>query len=221
VRVFVLSASVAAALVGLVTAVRLGAMVSITPESLWFVENPRLLNPSIEISESTKARAGALATLFRDPALFRARASGCFAASGAGESSAEECTTAIDDALRAAPLSGELWLMKAIVSFRDAQDRASAFEALQKSYAASGKEGWLAVERVVFGLRLYPLLPDDLKALILEDLTLVLPDPTLSAPLIEAYARDATLRSSAATALELLPPPAVDDFIERVQQVAG
>jgi len=89
--------------------------------------------------------------------------------------------------------------------------------ALRNSYRTAPVEGWVASERVVLGLRLFPALPPDLQDGVRSDLALVLRETGLSQPLVDAYAGDALLRSAASAPLHALPADAMQGFVRMVQ----
>lgn len=126
----------------------------------------------------------------------------------------------IDTALGADPSNGELWLYK--VTSRLVRQRklgSVSFDALRNSYFAAPIEGWIAAERVILGLRLYPVLPEDLQALVDRDLRLVLKSGQLAQRLIEAYASDSSLRAAATVPLRALPADLMSRFVKRIYSV--
>ena len=209
--------------IGLFATLRLAAVVAATPESLWFAENPRLVDPALSVAPSTQSRAEALARLLDEPSLIRGRLPACHSVldptadpGPAGTASDARCQEVIDAALRAAPSSGELWLFKAAVFVRSADIGAPAFAALRNSYRTAPREGWIASARVILGLRLWPFLPADLQASVRGDLALVLAND-LAQPLADAYAGDFSLRRVAAPALQSLPKDLMDRFVSAVK----
>lgn len=196
----------------LIATIRLGAVVAATPTSLWFVEYPRLVDLSVPVSADVKARADWAARYLGDPDLIRGKTASCGPETTESDGGAS-CLAALDAALLGNPAAGELWLLKANTLFRANQLGDALTTALRRSYEASPKEGWIAAERVLAGLRLYPLMPPDIQASTLSDLNIVLSDATLARPLIDAYPRDLALRRAAAGALRALPEALLNKFV--------
>lgn len=207
---------------GLVATARLGAVLAATPASVWLVEYPRLVDLSTPVAPTVRSRADYLAAYLDDPALFHARQAACVPASENGANARGErgadCLTVIDDTLRSNPSSGELWLLKAQVLMSQTGVGDEIFEALRNSYRTTPREGWIAAERVLAGLRLYPLLPADLQQDVLSDLELVLSDYRLAQPLTQAYPTDLALRRAGGEALRALPPDLLTRFVELVEE---
>src|SRR5947209_5684107 len=160
-RRIVLCVLFAGAVMGLIATLRLAAVVAATPARLWLVEYPRLVDLSAPPPQSVSERADALAQYLRDAALFSARAKACAHINDLPR--VPPCLAVIDDALRASPSSGELWLFRARVVLQSSGLDEPFLFALRRSYQSAPREGWIAAERVVLGLRLYPLLPPDLQ----------------------------------------------------------
>jgi hypothetical protein len=85
------------------------------------------------------------------------------------------------------------------------------------SYRTAAKEGWIAAGRVILGLRLYPVLSEDLKAKVGDDLALVIDYDQFSGALTATYLAEASLRKSAQPALEKLVPARLRKFIDLVR----
>jgi hypothetical protein len=130
------------------------------------------------------------------------------------------CFGKIDAALRAAPASGELWLFKASKLASEGQFGEPMMNALRNAYRTTPAEGWIASERVILGLKLFPALAPDLQARVRSDLDLVLRDTRLAQPLVDAYLANQALRAAATTPLNELPTDAMQRFVSRVRAVA-
>jgi hypothetical protein len=219
-RSFALTLATVGLLLGAMAALRLGAIVSATPASLWLDPYPRLVDPASPVDNATRSRAEFLAGVLGDASLMRSAIDLCIrgahAAAGPDESESVRCLSVIDQALRSMPSSGELWLAKARLLLVDGQDGEPVFDALRNSYRVSAREGWIAGGRVVLGLRIFPLLPPDLQERVKNDFRLVMTHPSLSAALVGAYAVDPGLRQTAAPALLELPAEEVRAFAELV-----
>jgi hypothetical protein len=197
-------------IVGVTAVARLGVVVAATPPAVWLDGYPRFVDLSLPIDPSRASLADAAANLVQDPALIRARLGLCQQRSDA-EDPAGQCIRVVDDALRAAPSSGELWLFKADRLMRAGQ-LAGSLAALRQSYRMAPREGWIASARVVLGLQLYPLLPRDLQVATTDDLALVLELEEFLPPLRDAYGRDAALRAASVKAIDDLPPASRAEF---------
>ena len=127
------------------------------------------------------------------------------------------CLAQINEALQASPSNGELWFFKASTLAAEGDFGEAMMNALRNSYRTAPVEGWIASERVILGLRLFPILPPDLQGGVRSDLELVLGEPRLSQPLVDAYAGDSTLRAPAAVPLHALPADAMQRFVRMVR----
>jgi hypothetical protein len=156
-----------------------------------------------------------VASVIDDPALVIARYPGCDSAG------APDCLALIEDGLRTAPYSGELWLAKAAALLKARRVDNSLFEALRMSYRTSRKEGWVASGRVLLGLRLYPVLPPDLAKDVDGDLALVIQYDQFSGVLTTAYTAENSLRKAAQPALDRLSPAQLGKFVELVRWKAA
>lgn len=211
--------------VSTVATMRLAAVVAASPVAVWSIVYPRLVDATVPVDPETQSRALWLSGLISDPALFRSELPLCLGdadvqtegqtANGNGGN----CLALIDDALRAAPSNGELWLFKASMMISRGDFGESTFNALRNSFRVAPVEGWIASGRVVLGLRLYSALPADLQDRVDQDLRLVLRFPTLVRPLAEAYASDSLLRASAAPVLRGLPGDLMQAFVGNIQSV--
>jgi hypothetical protein len=212
--------SVIGLVVGVTATLRMAVVLAATPPSVWLAEFPPLVGGAIGTNPGVPLRAERIAQSINDPALVRSRLAACEAAGKGGEGGstpATSCLAVLDAGLRAAPASGELWLTKADLLLRTEGFGPSVIAALRQSYSAARREGWIASSRVVFGLKLFPLLPDDLKTAAAGDLVLVLNYPVHARALMRAYVDDTALRQAAAPALEQLSPSLVDKFVRAVR----
>ena len=123
----------------------------------------------------------------------------------------------VDEALRASPASSELWLFKASQYAAAGNFGEEMMKSLRNSYRTAPREGWIASQRVLLGLRLFPALAPDLQASVSADLRLVLDYPQLSQPLVNAYATDSSLRAAAFAPLHALPTDALQHFVSLVR----
>jgi hypothetical protein len=213
------------AVLGLVAAVtalaslRLAAVVSATPAGLWLEEVPRLVDPRFGSDALLASRATAVGKIIADPALVTARVGACDKNDAAAQAL---CAGIVNAALAADPSSGELWTFKAWTLAHDADYGPATFTALRNSYAFARREGWIAADRVVLGLTLYPLLPDDLRSDVAADLQLVLESRlALYEPLIQAYAHNPHLQDTARDALRALPADDLNYFVSLMRQQLG
>lgn len=209
--------------IGSVAVVRLAAVVAATPAARLLVDTPQLVDPALPVSERTRARADFLSHLVSDAKLAPAILAACTTSPGATEGSEEAsaspvpaaCLDAIDGVLDAAPYSGELWLYRAAVLVSSGDVGPDAMTALRRSYLTTRREGWIASGRVVLGLRLYPLLPADLRQSVRGDLAIVAANPALAAPVIAAYRTDVGLHRVVESTLGPLPALVLDDYVAR------
>jgi hypothetical protein len=223
-RNIVLALTVIGASIVLLATGRLGAVIVATPDQLWLNEFPRLVSFSDAASPVVQSRAALVSQYLNDPALFYSSIDRCASAQGsetrpansAATDRTRDCLAAIDVALRANPSSGELWLLKATVLIRTGDLGADMIDALRGSYRTTPREGWIASERVLVGLRLYPLLPADIRNQVAADLRIVLTEAALAQPLIDAYPRDLALRRAAKDALNTLPSDLLEKFVRLV-----
>jgi hypothetical protein len=216
-RRFVLSLSWIGLALALALCLRLGAVIAATPPRLWLSDYPGV-DVSVPPSPSTGRLADWLSGFVSDPALFQARAAACgYLNQPQPElppaATVAKCLAVVDDALRSNPASGGLWLFRAEVLLNSGESGDSLSAALRHSYEVSPREGWIAGERVLFGLRLYPVLRPDLQAHVVSDLILVLADIRLAQPLIDAYPSDSLMRASGREALLALPPDLLERFV--------
>jgi hypothetical protein len=218
-RFVVLALAVIGISVGALATLRLAAVVSGTPVSLWLESYPRLLGGELQEATGWQSRAKSLAPLLGDPALMRAQLESCLVAEEPGSTqpaNAIDCVKGIDNALQLAPFSGELWLERARRLLLAGEFGEPVFETLRIAYRVAPREGWIASGRVVLGLRMFPLLPSDLRGRVKDDLGIVLTNTQLSAPLVDAYAKDLTLRQAAEGAFAALPSAQMAEFSEMV-----
>lgn len=192
----------------------MAGIVAATPPWIWLDEYPPLVDASVPVPSLTHGIADWLAAYLADSALLRGREDDCFLAKTASLASSTECLADVDAALRASPANGELWLFKASILSNRGEYGAPMLDALRNSYLSAPVEGWIASGRVVFGLQLYPILPDALKAMVSADLRLVLMSPKLFLPLGKAYAGDPLLRSRAAEPINALPADQIARFVD-------
>jgi hypothetical protein len=204
--------------------VRVAVVTLATPSISWLDGYAALLDPDVKISSETQRFARKVSSLISDVSLIRGLQWVCFGSEGTSGPPNEAqrkddaaCLIQVDAALRAAPASGELWLFKASMLASRGDFGEPMMNALRNSYRTSLAEGWIASERVILGLRLYPALAPDLQSFARSDLELVLRYAPLSQPLADAYASDATLRNASSAPLRELSEDALRRFVEMVQ----
>lgn len=204
--------------ISVLTTARLAAVVAATPTDRWFAQDARLVDPSLVVAPSMQGRADALAHVIPDANLFRGRLPVCLAAIGdaAPDAPLRQCLEAIDQALKAAPASAELWLLKATMLLKAGNYGEETQAALRNSYETGPREGWIASGRVVLGLRIWAFLPSDLQDSVRGDFKLVL-ENNLAEAVADAYATDLALRRAALPALQGLPNEMVDKFVSAVR----
>lgn len=181
--------------VGTVAIVRLGISVAASPRSLILVEPVRYVEPSVRADPATVARADAAASMVDDAGLIRSRIEHCRAAEGKAIVPMR-CLAVVDDALRASPASGELWLLRATLLAQFGEFGDPLRVALRNSFEAAPLEGWIVVPRLGLELRLYPVLPADLREQARTDLGGVLADPVQAHALAAGYAHDPAMRDA-------------------------
>jgi hypothetical protein len=194
---------------------RLAAVVAATPPERWLAQDTRLIDLSVRVSPSTEVLAEQLSRLIGDPSLLRGRLARCSGEQGqpvVPPAEREACLAAIDDALRAAPSSSELWLFRATTLARSSDFGDALLAALRNSYTTGPREGWVASGRVVLALRLWFFLPPDLQDSARGDLALVLAN-NLAEPLARSYVADPAMRRAALPALQSLPSDLMDRFV--------
>lgn len=220
-RTIVLALAALGLAIGLVSTFRLGAVVAAMPASQIFDEPLRLVVPGATVGPGAARRAEAIAARIDDPALLRARLQVCRSPEDGGAIDRERCLRAIDDALTAAPVSGELWLFRAKMLAASGVPGEAFFQSLRNSFLTAPREGWIASERVMLELRLYPLLPQDLREQTRSDLLLVMGHGNLSRLLAETYAADLAMRNAGAEALRSLPADVLYDFVGMARNAAA
>ena len=205
--------------ISVLTTARLAAVVAATPTDRWFAQDARLVDPSLIVAPSMQGRADALAHIIPDANLFRGRLPVCLAAIGDApppDATLRQCLAAVDQALKAAPASAELWLFKATMLLKSGNYGEETQAALRNSYETGPREGWIASGRVVLGLRIWAFLPSDLQDSVRGDFELVI-ENNLAGSVADAYATDLALRRAALPALQGLPNDVVDKFVSAVR----
>jgi hypothetical protein len=204
---------------GTVAVVRLGVSVAASPRSLLLVEPVRYIEPAVRADPATVARGDAAASMVDDAGLIRSRIEHC----RADEAKAVDplkCLAVVDDALRASPASGELWLLRATLLAQFGEFGDPLRVALRNSFKAAPLEGWIVVPRLVLELRLYPVLPAELREQARTDLGGVLADPVQAHALAATYARDPAMRDAGKPAFDEIPPELVTRFAAFVRDAA-
>jgi hypothetical protein len=202
-----------------VAVVRLGVSVAASPGSLLLVEPVRYIEPSVRTDPATVARADAAASMLADAGLIRSRIEHCRVEVGRTIDPAR-CLAVVDDALRASPASGELWLLRATLLAQFGEFGDPLRTALRNSFAAAPLEGWIVVPRLGLELRLYPTLPADLREQARTDLGGVLADPVQAHTLAAGYAHDPAMRAAGKPAFDGMPPELVTRFVAFVRDAA-
>ena len=220
--------AVCAAVLGLAT-VRLAMVTAATPPPLWLVEYAPLLPEPGSVSAETSARAQGMSRFVSDPRLATARLAPCIdaraAAGEAGDLVARQaatraCLGLVEALLATAPLSGELWLQKALFRF-ELGDFAGFEDSLRLSYRTAPREGWVAARRAPLGVATHAALPDDLKALVMGDLALLLSHQSLAASFVARFVADADFREQALPLIEALPEAEQETFVGFVSAAGG
>jgi hypothetical protein len=214
-RAFALAILIGATLVTAFASFRLAAVVSALPPATWFDQVPLAVDPGHDDDPQTARRAAAVANVIADPLLFGPQAAVC---DSRADDDLAACDRLLAAALAAAPASGNLWLFKArVLAFNGRYDE-PMLTALRNSYRFAPREGWIAAERAVLGLTVYPLLPADLRSDVVADLHLLLSLPgRFAAPVAAAYAANEHLRTAGADALHLLSADDLNRFVARVR----
>jgi len=199
---------------------RLGVSVAATPRSQLMVEPVRYVEPLVIADHDTIARADAAAALLDDAGLIRARIQHCRADQGE-TIDRQRCLAAVEDALRASPSSGELWLLRATL-LAQFGDFSKPFRiSLRNSHAAAPLEGWIVVPRLGLELRLYPLLPEHLQDQARRDLAAILADPVQAHAFAAIFAHDPPMRTAGKAAFDTMPPDLVAKFAAFVRDAAA
>jgi len=199
--------------------VRLGISVSASPRSLLLVEPVRYIEPSVRADPAAVARADAAARVVADAGFIRARIEHCRIGEGKAIDPAK-CLAVVDDALRASPASGELWLLRAALLAQFGEFGDPLRLALRNSVEAAPLEGWIVTPRLDLELRLYPVLPADLREQAKIDLGNVLADTVQAHALAARYVRDPTMRTAGKPAFDEMPPELVTRFVAFVRDAA-
>lgn len=216
----VLTMSLACLAAGAVATVRLGVSVAATPRPLLLVEPVRYIDLSVHADSGTVARADAAVSLLDDAGFIRARIEHCRAEEGRPVDPAT-CLAVVDDALRAAPSSGELWLLRASLLAKFEEFGTPLHAALRNSFAVAPLEGRIVVPRLGLELRLYPILPAALQEQARTDLGGVLADRFQANGLAADYARDPTMREAGKAAFDGMSPELVARFAAFVRDAAA
>jgi hypothetical protein len=221
---YALIAVAVGAMVAALATIRLAAIIWATPMAIWAEAYPPLFDPTVKVDPGTERWALWLSSRIADAGLIRATSSVCLGlAQGQGGSVSPQraddptaCLTEINKALLASPSNSELWFFKASMLAAEGEFDEAMMNALRNSYRTAPVEGWIASGRVILGLRLFPVLAPELQERVRSDLKLVLGEPPLSQPLVDAYSKDSTLRASAALPLRALSADEMQMFVSMV-----
>ena len=217
-----------AAVLGLAT-VRLAMVTAATPPALWLVEYAPLLPEPGSVRTETSARANWMSRFVSDPRLGTARLAPCSdaraAAGDAGDLVARQaatrsCLALVEAVLDTAPLSGELWLQKALLQF-ELGDFPGFEDSLRLSFHTAPREGWVAARRAPLGVATHAELPDDLKPLVMGDLALLLSHKSLADSFVARFVADAGFREQALPLIEALPEAEQETFVGFVSAAGG
>lgn len=200
--------------------VRLGISVSASPRSQLLVEPVRYVSPSVRADAAAVTRADAAARILDDAGFIRARIEHCRAEEDGRAIDKATCLAVVDDALRASPSSGELWLLRASLLAQFGEFGDPLRIALRNSFAGAPLEGWIVTPRLDLELRLYPVLPPDLQEQARIDLGSVLADTVQAHALAARYARDPTMRNAGKPAFDGMAPELVSRFVAFVRDAA-
>jgi hypothetical protein len=172
-----------------------------TPRALW-LEEYRLFNPSNADKYVLDALGLRLASLLPGPGVYgryaecenarrRALAAGNWTAASA---SAAECLRAIEAALQEMPASTALWFHRARLLATNGRDAAAADESLRMSYRTGPREGWIMPARLLFALRRWEQMPEDLRRMAGLDVTVMLQNWSLKRALARTYWSNPAIR---------------------------
>jgi tetratricopeptide (TPR) repeat protein len=210
----------------LLTSARLALVVSATPQSLWLSEYPLLTVPAGRpVDAATVDRAERVSRLISDSHLVTARLAPCRSTREAAriaavvedfDNATTDCLRAIDAGLAADPASGELWYARSQLLF-DLGRLDEFVDSLRRSYRSAPREGWIISSRAVLGVSALPLLPEDLRADVRNDVDLALSDYRLADGLIAAVVADPKFRALALPIVEDLSADRQEWFLQRVR----
>jgi hypothetical protein len=165
-----------------------------TPRALW-LEEYRLFNPS-NASKYVLGPVGLrMANLLPEPGVYgryadceaarrRAMAAGNWTAASA---TAADCLRAIEAALREMPASTALWYHRARLLAASAADDIGVDDSLRMSYRTGAREGWIMPARLLFALRRWEQMPEDLRRTAALDVTVMLQSWDLRRELARTY----------------------------------
>ena len=165
-----------------------------TPRALW-LEEYRLFNPS-NAGKYVLGPAGLrMANLLPEPGVYghyadceaakrRAMAAGKWTAASA---TAADCLRAIEAALREMPASTALWFHRARLLAASGPDAIGVDDSLRMSYRTGAREGWIMPARLLFALRRWEQMPDDLRRTAALDVTVMLQSWDLRRELARTY----------------------------------
>lgn len=217
-----------AAVLGLAT-LRLALVTAATPEGLWLVEYPPLLPEPGTVDAAVVDRARWVARFVSDPRLDTALLAPCTDARASARAAGDlvalqaataECLVRVAAALDHAPLAGELWLQKALLQF-ELGDFPGFEDSLRLSYETAPREGWVAARRAPLGVTAHGALPEDLKALVMGDLALLLTHKTLADSFVARFVADEGFRERAMPLIEQLPAADQETFLGFVSAAGG
>ncbi len=198
-----------------------------TPRALW-LEEYRLFNPS-NADKYVLGPAGLrMARLLPEPGVYgryadceaarrRAMAAGDWTAASA---SAAECLGAIEAALQDMPASTALWFHRARLLAAYGPDDARVDDSLRMSYRTGPREGWIMPARLLFALRRWEQMPDDLRRTAGLDVTVMLQEWSLRRELARIYWSQPAIRDALAELVEnKATPEQKNDFAWLVREL--
>jgi hypothetical protein len=197
---------------------RLAILIGATPPALRLIDFHSLAAAGAPVDDVTQRRAEYAAGLLADAELVPARLAGCRLGSAASPQSGDPaCLDIVDQGLAAYPSSGELWWERARLLYNQRNLGDAFVDALRKSYRSSPREGWIASSRVLVGLRVYSILPEDLREYVRSDVAAALSSDQYAEPLVAAVASDERLIATVLPIIESLPEGRQQNFLWLVQ----
>jgi hypothetical protein len=198
-----------------------------TPRALW-LEEYRLFNPSNADQYVLGPVGLRVARLLPEPGVYgryadcdkarrRAMAAGDWTTASAR---AAECLGAIEAALQQMPASTALWFHRARLIAAYGPDDAGVDDSLRMSYRTGAREGWIMPARLLFALRRWEQMPEDLHRKAALDVTVMLQNWDLKRALARTYWSDAAIREVLTELIdERATPEQKNDFAWLVREL--
>ncbi|MGQ0486726.1 MAG: hypothetical protein ACT4SY_15435 [Hyphomicrobiales bacterium] len=198
-----------------------------TPRALW-LEEYRLFNPSNADKYVLGPVGLQVANLLPEPGVYgryadcdaarrRSMAAGNWTAASAR---AAECLRAIEAALQRMPASTALWFHRARLIAAYGPDDAGVDDSLRMSYRTGAREGWIMPARLLFALRRWEQLPEDLHRTAALDVAVMLQSWNLRRTLARTYWSEPAIRERLAELVEeKATPEQKNDFAWLVREL--